>query len=120
MGLFAGFRFVPGFEGGGCVEGVVDDDEVVVASCGEGEGVFAVFVLGDVDFVGGFCDVESAQGPGDVSGVSLSLSPAIFMPGSVSASAARMVSPSSCSMSAQVALSGTKADALVLSHVGDD
>ncbi len=45
-------------------------------------------------------------------------------------SAAWMVSPSSCSMSTQVALSGTKAEALVLSqpgrevvvcgHVGDD
>ena len=62
---FVGF----GLECGGCVEGVVDDDEVVVASCGEGDGVFAVFVVGEVDGVGGVGDVESAQEPGDVEGV---------------------------------------------------
>jgi hypothetical protein len=34
--LFVGFGFGLGFEGGGCVECVVDDDEVVLASGGEG------------------------------------------------------------------------------------
>ena len=51
-----------------------------------------------------------------MSRVSLSRSAAIFMARSVSVSAAWMVSPSSCSSSTQVALSGTKAAALELSQ----
>ena len=79
--------------------------------------MFAVFVVGEVDGVGGVGDVESAQEPGDVEGVFVAFG-GDFMARSVSVSAAWMVSPSSCSMSTQVALSGTKAEALVLSQSG--
>ena len=58
----AGLSFVGfGLERAGRVEGVVDNDEVVVASCGERVGVVAIFVVGEVDGVGGVGDVGSAS-----------------------------------------------------------
>ena len=73
------------FEGGGCVESVVDDDEVVLPACGQGDGVVPVFVVGEVDGVVGVGDVELAKEPGDVE-LSLSRSAAIFMARRVSVS----------------------------------
>lgn len=66
--LFVGF----GVEGCGCVEGVVDDDEVVVSACGQGDGVVSVFVVGEVDGVVGVDDVEPAQEAGAVQSVFVS------------------------------------------------
>ena len=50
----------PLLEAGFGVEGVVDDDEVVVAGGGEWDGVFTVLVAGEVDGVCGVGDVELA------------------------------------------------------------
>ena len=62
---FLGF----GIEGRGCVECVVDDDEVILPACCQRDGMLTVFAVSEVDGVVGVGDVEPAQEPGDVEGV---------------------------------------------------
>ncbi|WP_265981264.1 hypothetical protein [Arthrobacter sp. MI7-26] len=60
------------FEGGGCVGGVADDDEVVVPAGGEGGWSVRRIFVGEVDGVVGVGDVEFAEESDDVEGVFVS------------------------------------------------